>query len=117
METVVQDKGVEPRKVRARKSRKQPQLDLSNFERCSFMYVQIGAVVLWNNAAAMRKNGICPEEVALKLHEDFGVHLEGNRRKRKRRNPVQNRTAFEYFAMLTAPCGSPSILDECGGRA
>jgi hypothetical protein len=83
------------------------------------MYLQIGEVVLWNNAEAMRKNGNCPREVALTLCQDFGVQLDDNQRKpgRRKSDPVQNRAILQYFAKLTAPCGAPSILSECGGRA
>jgi hypothetical protein len=82
------------------------------------MYLSIGDVVLWNNAQAMRKNGNCPREVALTLCRDFGVQLENPRKpKRRKSDPVQNGAIFQYFSKLTAPCGSPSILDEHGGQA
>lgn len=112
-------KSPEPPPPPARKTRKQPKkLDLSRFEHCSLMYLQIGEVVLWNNAEAMRKNGNCPGEVALTLCQDFGVQLDDLRKPKRRKNPrVNNEEIFQYFAKLTAPCGSPSILDQHGGLA
>jgi hypothetical protein len=80
------------------------------------MYLQVGEVVLWNNAEAMRKNGNCPGEVALTLCQDFGVQLDDNLRKPKRRKSSQHGEILHYFAALVAPYGR-SILDECGGCA
>jgi hypothetical protein len=117
METVLQEKSAAPNPVRARKPRKQqPKLDLSRFNDCSLMYLQIGEVVLWNNASAMRKNGNFPSEVAKTLCQDFGVRLgEDPRKKRRKRQP--NQAIFDYFAALVSPDGSPSILDGHRGHA
>ena len=51
------------------------------------MYLQIGEVVLWNNAEAMRKNGNCPGEVALTLCQDFGVQLDDLRKPKRQPTP------------------------------
>ena len=89
----------------------------AEFERGTFMYLRgVGAAILWNSSAAMRRNGYRPSGVAAYLHREFGVE----RYKTSAASDSVSPEALEFFEKLVIPMGvqAPSLLrDEPWGRA
>jgi hypothetical protein len=94
------------------------QSDFLSFDRAFFMFVRTGGIVLWNRSRSMLNNGHRPSEVALKLHEDFGVQLSWQCQDYD--DTSQDDDLLRFFATLVIPhdaVAAPCIFDNCWGRA
>ena len=86
------------------------------FDFAEFIYLQpYEGVILWNSAAAMRRNGYRPSGVAAYLNKEFGVQPHDHFRE-----GGISIEALEYFERLVIREGvsAPSLLrDQVWGQA